>query len=121
MSGEHALLDRTQLEQIRQLESFRPGTAARLLALFEANVAERLDALRRAADAGDVDGVRGAAHSLKGVAASLGASELSRLAACIEADASYGSVPAAALVSTLDGTIGATLRSLSTWLTEASA
>ncbi len=121
MNSGHDLLDRTQLEQIRQLESFRPGTAARLLALFEANVGERLDALRQAAAAGDADGVRGAAHSLKGVAASLGASGLSRVAARIEADASNGSVPASALVSTLDGTIEATLRSLSTWLTGAGA
>lgn len=111
------LLDRSQLEQILQLESFRPGTAARLLALFETNVADRLDALRQAADAGDADTVRLAAHALKGVAASVGATELSRLAARIEADASQGTAPASAHVSMLDGTLQATLRSLSTWLT----
>jgi len=119
MSGEHVLLDRTQLEQIRQLESFRPGTAARLLALFETNVGGRLDALQRAADAGDAEAMRGAAHSLKGVAASLGAAELSRLAASIEIDAAQSAVLAPDVLTALEATIQATLRSLSSWLAEA--
>ena len=119
MSGEHVLLDRTQLEQIRQLESFRPGTTARLLALFETNVGGRLDALQRAADAGDAEAMRGAAHSLKGVAASLGAAELSRLAAGIEIDAAQSAVPAPEVLTALEATIQATLRSLSSWLAEA--
>jgi len=119
MNCGNALLDPAQLEQIRQLESFRPGTAARLLALFKTNVGDRLDALRRAADAGDAEALRSAAHSLKGVAASLGAAELSRLAASIESDAAQGAALAPEVLTALDATIQATLRSLSTWLTEA--
>ncbi len=106
-------LDKTQLDQVRQLDAFRPGAAAQLVSLFEINTRQRLDALRTACASGDVDSMRNAAHSLKGISVSVGASGLAELAAAIESDA-CGPID----LVPLEAAFKATMCGLAAWLAE---
>jgi two-component system sensor histidine kinase/response regulator len=63
----------------------RRGHYLHLLAMFGDLHRGDLDKLRRALDAGDNEGARIVAHSLKGVAANIGAGELQQAAARLEA------------------------------------
>jgi HPt (histidine-containing phosphotransfer) domain-containing protein len=85
------VLDLLHLDQISQLEQFKPGLSAHLLSLFEANSQNQLQLLLAALSAGDHDEVRRVAHSIKGLASSMGAGRLSCLAANLEALAEAGS------------------------------
>lgn len=82
-----AHFDQAQLDQISELDAFKPGLRNHLVELFRVNSADQVGACREAIEAGDGDRLRRAAHTLKGVAASVGAQPLSRLAAELEAAA----------------------------------
>ena len=77
-------LDHAVVEQVRQLESVRPGLLRRLVDVFERNAVQFFDGLDAQLAAGDTDALRIGFHSLKGTAASLGALRLSRLAMLTE-------------------------------------
>jgi HPt (histidine-containing phosphotransfer) domain-containing protein len=64
--------------------------------LFLSETGPRVEAMRRAATAGDEDALRSHAHTLKGSAASVGASLLSTVAAEIERLARAGDIEAVA-------------------------
>ncbi len=88
MSQDHdniPVLDLAQLEQIQQLEQFKPGLRVQLLTLFEQSSAEHLRTFSAALAEDDHATAKRAAHSIKGVAASMGAMRLSMLAARLEA------------------------------------
>ena len=82
-----AHFDHAQLDQISELDAFKPGLRNHLVELFHVNSAEQVGICRESIEAGDGDRLRRAAHTLKGVAASVGAQPLSRLAAEREAAA----------------------------------
>jgi len=83
-SGADNVLNRVQLDQLRQLEAFKPGVCEQLVTLFERRSAEKLNEMRSAAECRDFETMRRSAHSLKGFSASLGASALSTLAGIVE-------------------------------------
>jgi len=118
MPSEFDNLNRAQLDQIRQLESFKPGVSAQLVAMFEANARNQLDSFRNAASVSDFDAMRRAAHSLKGVSASLGASGLSALAAQVEGEASRNEPASLEAVAKFEQATEASIRSLAAWLSE---
>lgn len=80
-------LDPAQLEQIDQLEAFKPGLRNHLIGLFKQSSAEQIQHCADALVQGDAEQLRRAAHALKGVAASLGARQLSLLASDLEREA----------------------------------
>jgi HPt (histidine-containing phosphotransfer) domain-containing protein len=80
------VLDEDALQRLRDLD---PGGSNRLLErvlrAFEASVSRLGTQLSEARQRGDLDGIRHVAHTLKSSSASIGALELSRLCAEIEA------------------------------------
>lgn len=84
---QHPYFDPAQLEQIDQLEAFKPGLRNHLVGLFKQSSAEQIQHCADALAQGDSEQLRRAAHALKGVAASLGARQLSLLAADLEREA----------------------------------
>jgi HPt (histidine-containing phosphotransfer) domain-containing protein len=113
-------LNHAQLEQLKQLEAFRPGVRAQLVGLFERNARGHVAELQRAAAAGDLDSIRRSAHSLKGASASIGAAGLSSLLAKLELDlqGTQASSPAVAQLEPLTQAVAASLRALHRWLEE---
>ena len=87
--------DPVQLDQIDQLEAFKPGLRNHLVGLFKQSSAEQIQHCADALANGDAELLRRAAHALKGVAASLGARQLSLLASDLERDASLQHLTAA--------------------------
>jgi two-component system, sensor histidine kinase len=69
-----------------------PGIFRDLLELFQADAPPLLAAMRAAVTEGSPESLRAAGHGLKGVAANLGARELSRIAAELEALGRKGTV-----------------------------
>jgi HPt (histidine-containing phosphotransfer) domain-containing protein len=61
-----------------------PEAARRLVDLFTSSLADRRTALHQALDAGDAPAVRKAAHGVKGLAASSGASLLAAAGAVVQ-------------------------------------
>jgi HPt (histidine-containing phosphotransfer) domain-containing protein len=85
-------LDGAMRAQIDQLEQFRAGSRAELIALFRASVERDLARCIAALEQGQAEQLRAAAHSIKGSSAGLGARGLSQLAARIEQHASSGAL-----------------------------
>lgn len=109
-------LDREQLEQIDQLEAFRPGFRRSLRSMFERNARQQVDACAEAAAGTELEVLRKAAHALKGTASSVGASRLSALSARIELQAEDGDLAGArATVPLLAPELGETLAALEAW------
>ena len=79
----HAPTD-VDLDRVRALVELDAQAAKRLVATFAAEAGERITTMERALAAAGPDDVRGAAHSLKGIAANLGATRLARMADEIE-------------------------------------
>lgn len=107
-------LDLDSIDQIRELETVRPGLLAKLAASFEESGPRLLAQIREALASGDSAAARAAAHALKGTAASLGALRLSEQArrlehACLGTDGSDG---AQAATQALAGELAETLVAL---------
>jgi HPt (histidine-containing phosphotransfer) domain-containing protein len=115
-----AALNQAQLDQLKQLEAFRPGVRAQLVGLFERNAQGHVDELRRAAAIGDIEAARRSAHSLKGASASIGAAGLSSLLAKIELDLQgvEASTGALAQIEPLARAVMDSLSALHRWLQE---
>lgn len=90
-------IDRDLVEQVRQLETVRPGVLRQLVTMFEQNTARLLGDIDARLAARQTDALRVAFHSLKGTSASLGALRLSQLAAIAEGIAAGEDDAAAAL------------------------
>ncbi len=75
-----------RLAEIASLEAFRPGFRDRLIALFRGAVGEQLPRCLQL-DIGGTEERRGAAHALKGSAASIGALRLAAVAESLEQSA----------------------------------
>ena len=109
-------LDREQLEQIDQLEAFRPGFRRSLRSMFERNAKQQVDACAEAAAGTELELLRKAAHALKGTASSVGAARLSALSARIEQQAEEGDAAGAqATVPLLAPELVETLVALQAW------
>ena len=109
-------LDREQLEQIDQLDAFRPGFRRSLRSMFERNAKQQVDACAEAAAGTELEVLRKAAHALKGTASSVGASRLSALSARIEQRAEDGDAAGAqATVLMLAPELAETLVALKAW------
>jgi HPt (histidine-containing phosphotransfer) domain-containing protein len=109
-------LDREQLEQIDQLEAFRPGFRRSLRSMFERNARQQVNACAEAAAGTELEVLRKAAHALKGTASSVGAARLSALSARIEQQAEDGDAAGAhATVPLLAPELAETLLALEAW------
>jgi HPt (histidine-containing phosphotransfer) domain-containing protein len=109
-------LDREQLEQIDQLEAFRPGFRRSLRSMFERNAKQQVDACTEAAAGTELEVLRKAAHALTGTASSIGAARLSALSARIAKQAEEGDAAGAqATVHLLAPELAATLAALQAW------
>lgn len=90
-----AELDRTALDAIRDLDA---GGAANLLAqvvaLYLGDAPALIARIRDGLQRGDADGVRTAAHTLRSSSANLGARQLARMCAALEAAARSGQLAA---------------------------
>lgn len=92
------LLDPALLQQIDQLEQFRPGSRAELVQLFLESSQQDLARCEAAHRGGDAEALRRAAHSIKGSSAGIGATSLSRDAAALETLAAAADLAAASPV-----------------------
>lgn len=90
----HARLDLSQIDQIVQLESVRPGLLKHLIGVFERNFTALMQRLPDQLEAGEQESLRVAFHSLKGAAASLGVQRLSTMAGVAESLAADGAAAA---------------------------
>jgi len=111
-------MNRTQLDQLTELESFKPGVRLELVELFETNAELRLTALRAAALAGNGEALRRAAHALKGVSASIGAVGVSALAAEVEAKGIQDQEGVVRAIEVLADAIASARTALAAWLQE---
>jgi HPt (histidine-containing phosphotransfer) domain-containing protein len=84
--SDELILDSAVLQRLRRLASpSRPTLLKDLLRSFEAGSAKGIEALRLALARGDEEAIRREAHSLKGSCQNLGANELARILASVEA------------------------------------
>lgn len=84
-------LDKSALDELRQLESGdTPGFFADVCRQFVADAGKRIDMLEEAARAGDTEVAGRHAHSLKSMAATVGAERLSGVSARLERAAREG-------------------------------
>ncbi|MCB1606151.1 MAG: Hpt domain-containing protein [Xanthomonadales bacterium] len=74
------VLDQSMIDQLRQLESIRPGLLGHLFGVFERSVDSLFAELEHQSRGGMHNELRIAFHSLKGSAASLGARRFCRVA-----------------------------------------
>ena len=89
-------LDRTTLEQLRDLErSGSPGFFSELADLFVRQAAEQLDSFRRSVAAQDAAGLARSAHTLKGSCGSIGAFAMMELCKRLEVAARASAWPEA--------------------------
>ena len=91
------VLDPQTLRTLRGLEARRPGAMARVFDLFAANAPQAVETLEAAIREGEAAGIAKAAHALKSMSASAGATRLAAAAAIIEkaaAEAARGGAPA---------------------------
>jgi two-component system sensor histidine kinase BarA len=82
VADEHAVLDTSALARLARLGG--ESLVARMIAIFLDNAPHRVAAATRAAATGDVTGVERAAHSLKSMAANVGAHRLRDAAELLE-------------------------------------
>jgi HPt (histidine-containing phosphotransfer) domain-containing protein len=104
----HQPVDVSSLLALRQLQApGKPDAVARIISRFLAETDERLVALRRAVASDDARALEGAAHALKGIAGTVGASEILQLAAQLEHIGQEGhTLGATGLVDELDSALG---------------
>lgn len=79
-----SLLDLETLDELRLLDSLKPGLIDQLILRFETNRLGQIASIEQAFGKKDWPDIKSLAHSLKGGAASLGLTQLSRLAAELE-------------------------------------
>ncbi|HXG89864.1 MAG TPA: Hpt domain-containing protein [Vicinamibacterales bacterium] len=96
-------LDPKVLATLRQLnQPGEPDVVGEVLALFRVDAPGRIEAITQAAAAGDSAGLQRAAHTLKGAAGSIGATELQRVCRALEEAARAGhTVPASSSMAEL--------------------
>jgi HPt (histidine-containing phosphotransfer) domain-containing protein len=111
-----SVLSATQLEHLDQIEAFKPGTKRHLVTLYGDNARKQLAELGIASTAGDFGAMRRAAHSLKGVSASLGAAGMATAAARIEEMCLRGDDQATREVAQCDSLLALTLEALQAWV-----
>ncbi len=101
-------LDPAVLESLRQLTPpGEPDVLAEVLQLFVADVPARIERLRAAWQAGDAVAVQRAAHSLKGSAGNIGATQLLAVCGRLDEQGRSGDLSALApLVASLDAEYG---------------
>jgi HPt (histidine-containing phosphotransfer) domain-containing protein len=102
------LLDTTRLDELRAAVG---DSYDMMIDMFPESAREELDALRAALDAGDAPTARRAAHTLKGVAASFGATRLQAIAHMLE-DTTLPPDKSKALISSIETALEATLAAL---------
>lgn len=85
-SSSHGLLDLETLDELRLLDSMKPGLIDQLIQRFEARRLGQIAAIEQAFGEKRWPDITAMAHSLKGGAASLGLVQLSKLAATLEAN-----------------------------------
>jgi HPt (histidine-containing phosphotransfer) domain-containing protein len=102
--GAPPVLDPTVLESLRQLTPpGEPDVLKELLTLFLEDVPGRIEKLRAAWQAGDAVGVQRSAHSIKGSAGNIGATELYGVCSRIDAQGRSGDLaPLGPMVESLD-------------------
>ena len=112
-------VDPDVLEMLADLqEPGEPDLLSELVTLFLRDTPERLDVLHRALDSRDFETAARAAHSLKGSAANLGATQLQALAADAETSARAGDeATVRASAAALDAEFAAVRRQLEDVLT----
>jgi two-component system, sensor histidine kinase and response regulator len=86
------VLDAEQIELLRSLDDGKGDVLAEIVGEFVTTSDDARDRLRRALDERDPATARGAAHSLKGASANVGAAGLARVCAEVEAQAGAGSL-----------------------------
>lgn len=98
------VLDPAVLATLRDLTPpGEPDVLKELFALFLDDVPARIERLRAAWQAGDALAVQRAAHSLKGSAGNIGATQLHAVCALLDAQGRSGDLaPLASLVASLD-------------------
>ena len=106
--GSEDPIDHAVLNRLRKLEQFgAPGLVKRLTDIFLQDTARLLTDLRSSAQQGDADRLRKLAHALKGSAANLGAREMVRICAELEALGENGDIGGApSLVADLESRAG---------------
>ncbi|MFP5328372.1 MAG: response regulator, partial [Acidimicrobiia bacterium] len=92
VSPRESELDMAVIEELRALDDDGSGFRS-LVSIFLREAPRRLEQLLAAASEGDTVAIREAAHSLRGSAATFGASRLAKLAQRIEEDARAGQTP----------------------------
>ncbi|WP_211103933.1 response regulator [Skermanella pratensis] len=104
------LIDGGRLDELRAAVG---DSYAMMVEMFPASAREELAALRAALDSGDAGSSRRAAHSLKGVAASFGATRVQAIAHLLE-DTGHPPEEAARLLARLESALEDTLEALAT-------
>jgi HPt (histidine-containing phosphotransfer) domain-containing protein len=101
-------VDASSLLALRQLQPpGAPDAVGRIIAHFLEESAKRLAVLRQAADTDDADILQHTAHALKGIAGTVGATEMHQLAVRLEQIGREGSTDGAAgLVTELESAFG---------------
>jgi PAS domain S-box-containing protein len=102
------LLDTVRLEELRAAVG---DSYELMIGMFPDSAREELDALRGALDAADAVTARRAAHTLKGVAASFGATRVQAIAHMLE-DTTLSPARSKALITSLESALDATLAAL---------
>jgi len=102
------LLDTARLDELRAAVG---DSYDMMIDMFPESAREELDALRAALDVGDAPTARRAAHTLKGVAASFGATRLQAIAHMLE-DTTLPPDKSKALISSIETALEATLAAL---------
>jgi HPt (histidine-containing phosphotransfer) domain-containing protein len=102
------LLDTDRLDELRAAVG---DSYDMMIDMFPESAREELGALRAALDAGDAATARRAAHTLKGIAASFGATRVQAIAHMLE-DTTLPRDRSNALIVSLETTLSATLAAL---------
>jgi HPt (histidine-containing phosphotransfer) domain-containing protein len=90
-------VDVSTLVMLRQLQRpGKPDAVARIITLFLSETDERLESLRAATENADPQALERAAHALKGIAGTVGATEISELSTRLEQLGREGRVDGAA-------------------------
>ncbi len=87
------LLDVVQFDSVRDLALADTSLLPRLVAQFDEDARSQIATLRDAAGRGDIAALASAAHALRGMSATMGASGLTAACEAIELDAARGQLP----------------------------
>lgn len=89
-NGEDPVVDREQLDALRELKDGTGNLLAVMVDLFLRDAPERLGTMRNAADSGDADTLARAAHNLIGSSGNVGATRMVALCRRIDGAARNG-------------------------------